>query len=546
MWKELRRIFSKSESALRMGEYFTLRRKRVSIVFIGIIFAAVCLILPVCVFLLKSPVASFGSALIAVLAVVGAACVLLGRDRVGSAIVLSGLELILLGILLPPALARSAEYPAVLVSILGMSLIALMPMGMMVGGTYTMVMGGVMALAVVACTTISGIPELQGRRAVILLVYLLSSLVLKYVTSLQDGLLKRALEEREKSDQALASLSRMMDRVSVLKKEADASAKAIADSFSEVSAVMGAFMAKNTELYEASGKLGQASEGAQRNLGLLLGSIEAISDSVTRQASLAGEHSSSQERMAAAFETIRSDVARADEITRKLSSLAEDGKGTLEQTIAGVKGLADYQAKTLEIVGTLAKISGQTNMLAMNAAIEAAHAGEAGAGFAVVAESVRDLADSSGVRTKEISTIVRTMNEQIEASAARIETVAASLFQVIEETSRAYELIANIARTMDAFSQDNRATLEGVRALALLAAAIKKNAEEERAVSASFSETFDSLKRSFDVISAAIGDLNGHNEQSARILRTAESARAESESVNRAIDDLLADDRAAG
>jgi hypothetical protein len=99
---------------------------------------------------------------------------------------------------------------------------------------------------------------------------------------------------------------------------------------------------------------------------------------------------------------------------------------------------------------------------------------------------------------------------------------------------------------MDAFSEDSRASLAGVRALADLATAIKKNAEEERTVSAAFAETFDSLKRSLDVISAGIDDLNGHNEKSADILRVAQTARAESESVNRAIDDLLADERASG
>lgn len=546
MWRELRRIFSKAESGMHMTEYFDLRRKRVSLAFDGIIFLSVLFLTPISFFILKSPTAGIGSCINGLLAITGGIFVLRDKVRLGSAIVLSGVGFVFLGILLPPALAHSVEYPAVLTSVLGLSLIVLVPTGLMVSGTYSLIFGICTGLGVVVCTTIAGSPELQGRRPVLLVIYLIAALVIKYQTSLQDSLLQRSVSEWEKSNDTLQSLSRMMERVSTLKKEADASAAAIAASFESVSSVMGAFMEKNAELFDASSKLEGVSEGAQGHLGTLLRSVEAISASVARQASLADEHSASQERMAAAFESIRSDVALADETTKKLATLAEEGKGTLERTIAGVKGLAEYQAQTLEIVGTLAKISHQTNMLAMNAAIEAAHAGSAGSGFAVVAESVRDLADSSGVRTKEISTIVKTMNGEIEASAQRIETVAASLFQVISETERAYELIANIARTMDAFSEDSRASLAGVRALADLAAAIKKNAEEERTVSAAFAETFDSLKRSLDVISAGIDDLNGHNEKSADILRVAEKARVKSESVNRAIDDLLSDERPAG
>jgi methyl-accepting chemotaxis protein len=198
----------------------------------------------------------------------------------------------------------------------------------------------------------------------------------------------------------------------------------------------------------------------------------------------------------------------------------------------------------MEIVGTLSKISNQTNLLAMNAAIEAAHAGDAGSGFAVVAESVRELADSSGVRTKEIAGIIRTMNGEIVGSTERIQAVASSLFQVIEETARAYQIISSIAHTMDEFVAENRAMLDGVRSLAELAGVIVAAAEKERAVAAAFAETFDSLKNSFGVISEGITELKGYNADSSYILTKAQEAKAESVAVNRAIDEVLTDSSA--
>ena len=539
MLNELKRIFGKSTSAMHMDEFFVLRRKRVSLIFISIIFFSVSTLAPVCFFVIDNVTAGIGSSFIGVLALVCAILVLKGRDKLGSAVLLIATACILAGILIKPAISHDPEYVTVLTSIVGLSLIVLMPSGMMVSGLFSAVFGGFLAVSINVVTTISGNELAMGRRAIVFIVFVVGSAIVMYLTRLQNTLLARAVGEWEKSNESLEAVSRLMKRVSSLKREADVAGESIAKAFDSVSEVMGAFVRKNESLFEASRTLGEASESAKRNLSLLLESLESISDASSRQKTLADAHSESQVRMVKAVESIRTDIGRADETTKRLNLLAEEGRGTLERAIGGVKGLAEYQAKTLEIVGTLAKISNQTNLLAMNAAIEAAHAGAAGSGFAVVAESVRDLADSSGVRTKEIASIVRTMNGEIESSAQRIQEVAQSLYQVIAETARSYDLISNIARTMDEFVAGNREMLDGVRSLAELAGVIKSAAEKEQEVSSVFAATFDSLQRSFDVISEGINDLNAHSSGSSEIMATAQTAKNDNVAVNRAIDEIF-------
>ncbi len=544
MFKEFKRILGRIPGGLHVEDYFSLRRKRVSLTFLLITAGAVLSLIPITFWVIHNPVAGVGASFIALLILVSIVFVLNGRDRLGSAILLTFIALIFIGILIKPALAKEAEYTTILVSIVGLSLIIMMPAGIMISAEYVGGLGLFFTVAINACTTVSGDPLAQSRRAIVAVIFLTAGSVLWYLTRLQNSLLAFSVGEGEKSRQSLETVSRMMSRVAELKKEADGGNESISASFQAIGGIIDAFVGKNEDLFRVSRDLGQASETAQQDMRSLLEAVETVSDAASRQKGLTESHSASQDRLVKAVESIRGDIGRADETTRRLNGLAESSREILEKTIAGVKGLSEYQAKTLEIVGTLGKISNQTNLLAMNAAIEAAHAGAAGSGFAVVAESVRDLADSSGVRTKEIAGIVRTMNGEITGSTERIEAVATALYQMMEESARSYELISNIARTMDGFVDENKELRDGVRSLADLAAAIDASADRQRSIAASFAETFASLKQSVGTISADIGELKAHNERSVDIIAQASAAKDESIAINQAINQLLNDKQA--
>lgn len=538
MLEKIRQIFMPTDS-ISVGQYFNLRRKRISFTFSIIIALAAGILTPVCFFIMKAPSSGLGTLFISLTGVLCVFIILFGNDRIGSAIMLSSVALIFMGILASPALQQDAHFPAVLVSIVGLSMILIIPAGIIVSGIFALALGLFFALGVTVLCYMSASEMLLSRIPIVIAIYVISSAVVMYVTRMQDQLLKMAVLEWQNSTDSLKENARIIENIGDLRVKANESQNSISHCFEEVSEVIEAFRVRNEALYQAAGSLEEGALASQKNLGNLLESVETIAQSVSKQKELTLAHSQSQESLVKTIESIRSDVQQEDAATQNLNQLARNSRETLEKTIAEVKGLAEYHAKTLEIVGTLSKISAQTNLLAMNAAIEAAHAGDAGAGFAVVAESVRDLADSSSVRTKEISGIIRSMNDQMVKSAELIETAAASLFSMMEEADKTYELSANISRNMDLFVQETRNMQDGINELTELALTIMEKTESEREVSDSFASTFTSLQESLKVITESIQELNRYNEQSTSIICKASTAKDESANINTAITSLL-------
>ena len=179
------------------------------------------------------------------------------------------------------------------------------------------------------------------------------------------------------------------------------------------------------------------------------------------------------QEMAATVHEVSENCNKASESARKASQTAREGGTIVENTLALMRSIADSvrdSAKGVQelgsrsdqigkIVGVIDDIADQTNLLALNAAIEAARAGEQGRGFAVVADEVRKLAERTTKATKEIAEMIQSVQAETRGAVGKMQSgtqqvekgvevtakAGASLKQIIGEAEHVGEMVTQIA-----------------------------------------------------------------------------------------------------
>jgi len=175
----------------------------------------------------------------------------------------------------------------------------------------------------------------------------------------------------------------------------------------------------------------------------------------------------------------RLDVRRKDEIgtSANITSLAESsgaGREDLHKVSTDIAEIAKESEGLLEINSVMQTISSQTNLLAMNAAIEAAHAGESGKGFAVVADEIRKLAENSGQQSKTISAVLKKIKVSIDLI-SKSTGIVMDRFRTIEEE---VDIVSNqetqIRNAMEEQGVGSRHILESITRLNEVTSSVKK------------------------------------------------------------------------
>jgi methyl-accepting chemotaxis protein len=324
-----------------------------------------------------------------------------------------------------------------------------------------------------------------------------------------------------------------------------------------------------SHLRAASKQLAVASNQAGQATNQIAATVQQVAKGTSQQSSSINQTADSTEQLSRAIDSVAKGaqeqafaVSKASNITSQMSSTiqqvadnaqsgsqsasqaaatAQSGVQSVQDTILGMQaikvkvGLSAQKVKEMGIrsqqigviVETIEDIASQTNLLALNAAIEAARAGEHGKGFAVVADEVRKLAERSASATKEIATLISGIQATIKESVNAMDDSALEVENGVERASQSGEALNNILLAVENVTQQvdeitsaaqriNTASNEMVVAMDSVSAVVEENTAATEEMTASAEEVAQSIENIAAVSqenSAAIEEVSASAEE---------------------------------
>jgi methyl-accepting chemotaxis protein len=297
---------------------------------------------------------------------------------------------------------------------------------------------------------------------------------------------------------------------------------------------------------------------AGKAVGVIKTNIDSLNKMIEQQADNVDMSSSAIEEMTANIHSVTETLTENSKNVGVLTEASENGKTGLQTVAQEIQEIAHDSEGLLEINSVMNNIASQTNLLSMNAAIEAAHAGEAGRGFAVVADEIRKLAESSGQQSKTTAAMLKKIKASIDNITKSSNEVLARFGAIDSSVKTVSEHEKNILNAMQGQEIGGKQILESIGRLREITSSVKKGSGDMAESGETLvKETDEFIKTSQEAVEGMNEILTGvdqikisvnHvNEMSLENNRNFESLKQETEKFNITVGDeklkiLIVDD----
>ncbi|HZZ86450.1 MAG TPA: HAMP domain-containing methyl-accepting chemotaxis protein [Anaeromyxobacteraceae bacterium] len=305
----------------------------------------------------------------------------------------------------------------------------------------------------------------------------------------------RVAETGSSMSQMIASLKGIADNVEVLAQSAEESSSSILQ-----------MAATNDEVAENIQSLAASVEETTAAIEEMTYSIKEVAKNVEDLSATAEETSSSMNEMDVSISQVESNANETARLSEQVQKDAEMGAEALSRTLGGIDKIKESSKEAAAVIEALGQkiatvgnilnviddVAEQTNLLALNAAILAAQSGEHGKGFAVVADEIKDLAERTGASTKEISELIRSVQDQSKNAVSAMDRGVKNVDEGVklgQETQTALNQIrVSTGKASGMVKAIARATIEQARGSKQVTMAINRIAETVQQIATATAE----------------------------------------------------------